>query len=80
VLVKQVKGVSSHLVNAATTRQAQFKWQGYYGAFSISRWDVDQVVRYVQRQKEHHACGDLRPEWEESLIEFERPPSTNIQE
>jgi len=46
-LVKQVKGVSSHLVNAETAHKAQFKWQGYYGAFTVSRWDVDQIVHYV---------------------------------
>jgi REP element-mobilizing transposase RayT len=47
--VKQIKGVSSHPVNAKTAGQAQFKWQGDYGAFTVSRWDVDQIVRYVQR-------------------------------
>ena len=71
-LVKQVKGVSSHLANAGTAHRAQFKWQGYYGAFTISRWDLDRIVRYVQRQSEHHARGDLQPEWEVTFIEFER--------
>jgi REP element-mobilizing transposase RayT len=71
-LVQQVKGVSSHMVNAGMAHRAQFKWQGYYGAFTVSRWDVEPIVRYVQRQQEHHACGQVRPEWEESLVELER--------
>jgi phage terminase Nu1 subunit (DNA packaging protein) len=43
-----------------------FKWQGSYGAFTVSRWDVDAVAKYIQRQKEHHATGNLRQELETS--------------
>ncbi|MDW8101156.1 MAG: transposase [Anaerolineae bacterium] len=38
-LVKQVKGVSSHFVNETLEPEPQFKWQGSYGAFTVSRWD-----------------------------------------
>ena len=50
----------------------QFKWQGFYGAFTVSRWDVDRIVQYVKRQKEHHAAGTVREEWEQAFEEFER--------
>jgi REP element-mobilizing transposase RayT len=70
-LVKQVKGVSSHFVNEVLTPPTQFKWQGSYGAFTISRWDVDKIVQYVQGQKEHHAANTLWPEWEEAFEEIE---------
>lgn len=75
-LVKQVKGVSSHFVNAVLSPDTRFKWQGSYGAFTVSRWDVDKIVRYVKRQKEHHAANDLQPEWEETFEEFDRPATT----
>jgi REP element-mobilizing transposase RayT len=71
-LVKQVKGVSSHFVNEVLTPRTQFKWQGSYGAFTVSRWDVDKVVQYVKRQKEHHKANDLRLEWEETFEEVEQ--------
>ncbi|GAB4564978.1 MAG: IS200/IS605 family transposase [Anaerolineae bacterium] len=58
-LVKQIKGVSSHFVNEVLKPPHTFKWQGFYGAFSVSRWDVDRVANYVRRQKEHHNIGDL---------------------
>mgnify|MGYP005854358349 CR=1 FL=1 len=70
-LVKQVKGVSSHFVNEVLAPPTQFKWQGSYGAFTISRWDVDKIVQYVRGQKEHHAANTLRPEWEEAFEEIE---------
>lgn len=74
-LVKQVKGVSSYFVNEALRPPTKFKWQGYYGAFTVSRWDVDKIVWYVKRQKEHHASGDLRPKLEEMFEEIDIPES-----
>ncbi len=71
-LVKQVKGVSSHFVNDTIKPNFEFKWQGSYGAFTVSRWDVDKIVNYIKRQKEHHAAGELHPEWEQAFEEAER--------
>jgi len=68
-LVKQVKGVSSHLVNEVLQPGAGFKWQGYYGAFSVSRWDLDRVAAYVKQQKKHHETGDFFQDWEGSYEE-----------
>ncbi len=68
-LMKQVKGVSSHFVNEVLQPETHFKWQGYYGAFTVSRWDVDKIVAYVRRQKEHHRASELYPEWEEAFEE-----------
>ncbi len=66
-LVKQVKGVSSHFVNETLRPEAQFKWQGGYGAFTVSRWDLPKIIRYVKRQKEHHEADDLWLELEETF-------------
>jgi REP element-mobilizing transposase RayT len=71
-LAKQVKGVSSHFVNEMLKPEAQFKWQGSYGAFTVSRWDLERAIEYVKRQKEHHLADDLYPEWEETFEE-EKP-------
>ena len=70
-LVKQIKGVSSHFANNVLSPPTTFKWQGYYGAFTVSRWDVDKVVQYVKGQKEHHAAGDIMAEWEEMFEEID---------
>jgi REP element-mobilizing transposase RayT len=66
-LAKQVKGVSSHFANQALALETQFKWSGGYGAFTVSRWDVDKIINYVKGQKEHHANDSLWAEWEETF-------------
>jgi putative transposase len=72
--VKQVKGVSSHFANEELFTAHDFKWQGSYGAFSVSRWDVEKIKHYIQNQKAHHAAADLMSEFEEA---FEEIPTAN---
>ncbi len=76
-LVKQVKGVSSHFVNETLQPATQFKWQGNYGAFTVSRWDVARTIEYIKRQKEHHTNGKLVQEIEETFEEIEAPESSD---
>jgi len=75
-LVKQIKGVSSHFVNETLRLETQFKWQGGYAAFTVSRWDLPRVVGYVKRQKEHHAVDDLWAALEETFELVE--PNTTV--
>lgn len=72
-LVKQVKGVSSHFVNDTLQPGGSFKWQGSYGAFTVSRWDLERVIGYVKKQKEHHCSDDLSQYWEETFDEINLP-------
>ncbi|HEX8242890.1 MAG TPA: IS200/IS605 family transposase [Longimicrobium sp.] len=54
VLVQRVKGSSAHAVNHATGIYRTFRWQGGYGAFSVSKRHVPLITEYVLRQEEHH--------------------------
>ncbi len=76
-LVKQLKGASSYFVNHILKPDQLFKWQGFYGAFSVSRWDVERIVAYIQRQKEHHEVGALIPELESVSEEVEPDQAPN---
>jgi REP element-mobilizing transposase RayT len=58
-LVKQVKGASSHLVN--NRLKTPFKWQGGYGAFSVSHSVLARVREYVLNQENHHRYGTTVP-------------------
>jgi len=58
-LVKQVKGASSHLVN--NRLKIPFKWQGGYGAFSVSHSVLSRVHEYVLNQENHHRYGTIVP-------------------
>ncbi len=65
LLVKEVKGSSSHLMTHEVMPGELFKWQGAYRAFTLRKDDLPVVTAYVKRQKEHHAEGSLLPEWEQ---------------
>ena len=65
-LVKEMKGASSHAVAHSISPGEFFRWQTNYGAFSVSPDIASTVGRYIARQKEHHATGDVRAEWETS--------------
>ena len=64
-LVKRIKGASSHLVNEKSSAETFFKWQGAYGSFSISPWDVTKVQRYILNQEKHHRLGTIKPIFEQ---------------
>jgi putative transposase len=64
-LAQQLKGSTSHLINHDPSAAVRLRWQGGYGAFSVSRRNVDGVRDYVLNQEEHHRTGRLNPALEE---------------
>ncbi|MEQ8537059.1 MAG: IS200/IS605 family transposase [Coleofasciculus sp. D1-CHI-01] len=63
-LIKQVKGSSSHLVTHEIKPGEFFKWQGSYGAFTVSHNNLDQVANYIRNQPIHHRHKSIIPTWE----------------
>lgn len=55
-LVKDLKGTTSRTVNE---REVLFKWRPTYAAFSVSRWNVRALAKYIGHQKEHHQAGTI---------------------
>jgi len=47
-----------------------FSWQIGYGAFSVSSSRVDQVTRYIVKQKEHHKVKTFKEEVEEIMMAY----------
>ena len=76
-LVGQVKGASAHLVTHQLAPGQFFKWQGAYAAFSVSPGAVTRVRDYIVHQREHHAIGTLRAEWEPASPDAARAASPN---
>ena len=68
-LVKEVKGTSSHLVTHEVVPGEFFKWQGAYGAFTVSKQQVPAVRNYIEHQQQHHASHTVVPEWEQTATE-----------
>ena len=51
--------------------KGKFRWQAGYGAFSYSQSHVDNVVKYIMNQDEHHKKNTFREEYLELLRRFE---------
>jgi REP-associated tyrosine transposase len=66
-LAKGMKGSSSHFVTHELAAGRDFKWQGTYGAFSVSPDDLDRICAYIERQKEHHARNTTHSDWERCM-------------
>jgi putative transposase len=67
-LVKGLKGSTSHLQTQLVARDTFFKWQGGYGAFTVSPGLIPSVKAYINNQKRHHAEDSLWAEWEQTHL------------
>ena len=70
-MMQLVKGDSSEFINAHGFSRRKFQWQAGFGAFSNSRSQIDDVVRYILNQKEHHRRMNFRDEYIGLLNEYE---------
>ena len=65
-LMKNLKGVTSALVNDMTAHTENFRWQEGYFAKSVTPSHLPKVLAYVKNQKEHHQKGETYLKWEEA--------------
>ena len=70
-LMKLVKSGSSSWINNNNLSKTPFSWQDGYGAFSYSKKDIENVIRYIQNQKIHHRKESFLDEYRRFLKEFE---------
>jgi REP element-mobilizing transposase RayT len=70
-LLQDIKGGSSKWINEKGFVKGKFRWQSGYGAFSYSRSHIDRVVKYIQRQEEHHKRKTFKEEYIALLKAFE---------
>ena len=68
--VKEVKRVSSSFLKEEGLLR-NFAWQSGYGGFSYNRSQIDDVIKYIQGQREHHKIKTFREEYIEFLEKFE---------
>ena len=62
-IVKEVKRTSSGWVKEAWPKLAKFYWQGGYAAFSVSQSNLENVIRYIENQEEHHKRTTFQDEY-----------------
>ncbi len=60
--VQLIKGNSSKWIHETFPEHQSFEWQEGYGAFSIGISGVDDTVKYIQNQAEHHRKMSFKEE------------------
>lgn len=70
-LVREIKKSSNKFINEKRFSKFGFQWQEGYGAFSYSHSALDNVIAYIQRQKEHHKKQTFQNEYKDFLKKFQ---------
>ena len=70
-LVKEVKTSTTHFINNERLIKLKFSWQEGYGAFSYSKSQLDNVVKYILNQNQHHKTRSFREEYLDFMEKFE---------
>jgi REP element-mobilizing transposase RayT len=72
-LVREVKKSSNDFIAEKQFSKFKFNWQEGYGAFSYSHSQMDSVIQYILKQKEHHQKRTFRQEYKDFLKKFDIP-------
>ncbi len=70
-LVREIKKSSNEFIKEKKFVKGKFQWQEGYGAFSYSHSNLDNVIKYIITQKEHHKKKTFKEEYLEFLNKFE---------
>jgi putative transposase len=70
-IMRIVKSNSSKWINERKYMPGKFQWQEGYGAFSYSRSQRSDIIRYIMNQEEHHKKRGFREEYLSLLKTFE---------
>ncbi len=53
-LVRDIKSSSSKFINEQKWVNGKFEWQTGFGAFSYGHSQLNNVIKYIENQEEHH--------------------------
>ena len=70
-LTRDIKAGSSKFINDNKWIAGKFNWQVGFGAFSYSRSQIDNVIKYILNQEIHHKRKTFKEEYLELLKKFE---------
>jgi putative transposase len=69
-LVEELKTSSSKWVKTQSVELEGFAWQRGYGAFSVGPTDLEALIRYIDRQEEHHRQHTFQEEYRAFLKRY----------
>jgi len=70
-LVEEIKTSTNKWIKDRKLSEFRFGWQKGYGAFPHSHSQIDNVVKYILSQEEHHRKKSFHDEYVEMLENFE---------
>ena len=69
-LVRDVKTSSSSFIKEKQWIRSWFEWQKGFGAFSYAHSQIDNVIKYILSQEEHHHKKSFKEEYLAFLSKF----------
>ena len=69
--IRDIKSESSRFINGNKLCHNKFQWQKGYAAFSYGQSQMEDVVRYIHEQEQHHQKYSFRQEFLEILRRFQ---------
>jgi len=66
-IAQYLKGDSSKWIHEEFPKLRGFEWQDGYGAFTVSKSQIAEVIKYIQNQREHHRKKTFQEEYLELL-------------
>ena len=70
-LIQIIKSESAKFINDFHLTHQKFAWQEGFGGFSYSKSHVEDVIRYIQNQEQHHRKKTFLEEYVSFLKAFE---------
>jgi REP element-mobilizing transposase RayT len=62
-IAQYLKGDSSKWIHETFSELRDFAWQEGYGAFTVSKSNLESAVSYIQKQREHHQQRSFQEEY-----------------
>ena len=72
-LTREIKKSTNEFINDHHFTRKKFYWQEGYGAFSYCNRHVENVIKYIADQKQHHKKTTFKEEYHLLLKEFDIP-------
>jgi len=69
-LVREVKKSSNEFIKENKLSKFKFNWQEGFGSFSYSHSQIDNVIKYIMNQKDHHKKQSFKEEYIQFLKDF----------
>ena len=66
-IAQYLKGDSSKWMHETFPHLHDFAWQEGYGAFTVSKPNLEAVIGYIQKQREHHQQESFQEEYRKFL-------------